>query len=224
VTARTQEEIDKVASEINAAGGKAFAIACDVTDPKSTGEMACKAAGELGSIDILVNNAGMAGSAPLHKETLEQWNRFLAVNATSAFLCSKNVLAPMLERKWGRIINIASVAGLAGAKYVSSYCASKHAMVGFTKAVGMELYGTGVTINAICPGYVDTAMARKAVETAIKVKGFSEEEALQAVLGTSGQTKLIDPNEIAQKVVDLCADNSDINGQAIVIADGGKTE
>src|SRR4029077_3817430 len=114
-------------------------------------------------VDILVNNAGISHSAPLPRTTLADWNRMLTVNATGTFLCTQAFLPGMVARHWGRVVNIASVAGLGGGKYIAAYSASKHAVVGFTRSVAAEVAGTGVTVNAVCPGYVDTDMTRESV-------------------------------------------------------------
>ena len=173
-------------------------------------------------MDILVNNAGAAHSAPLSRLALEDWNRLLAVNATGTFLCTPTFLAPMLERRWGRVVNIASVAGLAGAKYIAAYAASKHAVVGFTRCVAAEVAGRGVTANAVCPGYVESALTRQSLERIAGETGRSREQALQALLETMPQRRLIEPEEVAHLVLSLCVEAArGVNGQAIVLDGGG---
>src|SRR5690606_22258525 len=133
--------------------GRAWAAACDVTDESSVRELAETAAGTLGGVDILVNNAGVALSASVHATSLEAWERVFAVNARGTFLCTRAFLPGMLERGWGRVIAVASTAGLRGDRYISAYAAAKHAVVGFTRSVAAEAARSGVTANAVCPGY-----------------------------------------------------------------------
>lgn len=222
VAARSTGEVEEVAGSIVDAGGQAFAARCDVTDPGDVSALASTAADRLGAVDILVNNAGASSSAPLHHLTLEEWNRLFAVNATSTFLCTQAFAPGMVERGWGRVINIASVAGLAGARYIAAYAAAKHAVLGFTRSIAAELADTGVTINAICPGYVDTPMTDASIARIVEKTGRPAEEARAAILATSPQNRLIEPGEVAHMVLSLCHDEArGINGQAIVIDGGG---
>jgi 3-hydroxybutyrate dehydrogenase len=221
VASRTAAEVEAVAGAIRSDGGQACAHACDVTDEASVSALAAAAAARLGAVDILVNNAGMASSAPVHRTTLEEWNRLLAVNATGAFLCTRALLGPMLERGWGRIVNVASVAGLHGARYIAAYAASKHALVGLTRATAAEVAGRGVTVNAVCPGYVDTAMTDASVARIMERTGRSEEEARAAILRLTPTGRLIQPAEVAAAVLYLCGEAAGgVNGQALVIDDG----
>jgi NAD(P)-dependent dehydrogenase (short-subunit alcohol dehydrogenase family) len=222
LAARTRDRIEAVATELRAAGRQAWAVPCDVTDPANVRALAREAEARLAHVDILVNNAGTAHSAPVHKLTLEDWNRVLSVNATGTFLCTQAVLAGMLERRWGRVVNIASVAGLDGGKYIAAYSASKHAVVGFTRSVAAEVAGSGVTVNAVCPGYVDTEMTRESVARIVAKTGMSADDALRAALATTGQRRLISPEEVARIVLTLCGDAAhDRSGEAVVISDGG---
>ena len=222
VVARTRAEVEQVAGELRGRRRKAWALSCDVSDPESTRELTRAATEHLGHIDILVNSAGIAHSAPLHRLTLEDWNRLFAVNATGTFLCTQAFLPGMLERKWGRVVNIASVAGLSGAKYIAGYAASKHAVVGFTRCIAAEVAATGVTVNAVCPGYVDSAMTRESLERIGKQTGMSRDQALQALLETTPQRRLIQPEEVAHAVLSLCDEKArGINGEAIVMDGGG---
>jgi NAD(P)-dependent dehydrogenase (short-subunit alcohol dehydrogenase family) len=199
----------------------AWAVVCDVTRPESVRELARGAIERLGHVDILVNNAGVAHSGPLHKITLEDWNRLFAVNATGTFLCTQAFVPGMLERKWGRVVNVASVSGLTGARYIAAYAASKHAVLGFTRAVAAEVALQGVTVNAVCPGYVDTDLTRESVERIVRETGRTREQALQALLERTPQRRLIEPEEVAHAVLALCDELAKgVNGEAIVI-DGG---
>ena len=221
VSARTTVEINGVAKELTAAGFEAHAIACDVADEASVRTMAEEAVKRLGTVDILVNNAGIALSNPVKRLALEEWNRILAVNATGTFLCARAFLEGMIDRRWGRVINVASVAGLRGSRYIAAYTASKHAQIGFTRALAAEVADQGITVNAICPGYVDTPMTESSVSRIVEKTGVSPEEALERILALSPQHRLIRPEEIAHVAVMLCDKNAEgINGQAIVI-DGG---
>lgn len=204
VTARSGAEIDAVAEALRADGPGAHAVTADVTRADRVQALAARAAELLGPVDILVNNAGSSSSAPLKRITLEEWNRLFAVNATSTFLCTQAFLPGMLDRHWGRVVNVASVAGLFGAKYIAAYSAAKHAVVGFTRSVAAETAGTGVTVNAVCPGYVDTPMTDQSLERIVATTGKTRADALAAVLAHSGQPRLITADEVARAVVALC--------------------
>jgi len=219
VAARSGDRIEKVAAEVRNAGGKAWAVQCDVTDPASVHNLAQAAARRAGVVDILVNNAGAAHSAPLVKITLEDWNRVLAVNATGTFLCTQAFVPAMLMRKKGAIVNVASVAGLAGARYIAAYAAAKHAVIGLMRSVAAELEGTGVTCNAVCPGYVDTEMTTESVARVVAKTGKDSGDALAAMLASAGQKRLITVEEVAQAVLRLADPRgARPNGKAVTIA------
>jgi len=204
VAARHVDRIEAVAAEIRRGGGKAWAVPCDVTDPASARALADASARHAEAIDILINNAGVAHSAPLHKITLEDWNRVMAVNATGTFLCTQAFVPGMLARKRGSVVNVASVAGLGGARYIAAYAAAKHAVIGLTRSLAAELEGTGVTCNAVCPGYVDTEMTRESVARVVAKTGKSADAALEAMLAASGQQRLITAAEVAEAVLTVC--------------------
>ena len=219
VAARGTDRIERVAKEIVKAGGKAWAITCDVTDPASVHNLAVAAGRRAGAVDILINNAGAAHSASLAKTTLEDWNRVLAVNATGTFLCTQAFLPAMLLRKQGSVVNIASVAGLDGARYISAYAAAKHAVIGLTRSVAAELEGTGVTCNAVCPAFVDTDMTKESVARVVAKTGKNPDEALRAMLASAGQERLVTVAEVARAVLDLCDPNGERpNGAAVTVA------
>ena len=221
VSARTEDEVRAVAQSIEGSGGSAHWARCDVADESSVVELAQAAADSLGGIDILVNNAGVGHSALLVRETLDDWNRTLAVNATGTFLCTRAFLPGMMERGWGRVVNVASVAGRLGGRYTSAYAASKHAVLGLTRSVAAETAGSGVTVNALCPGYVNTPMTDGTIEQVMARSGLDRDGALEAVLATLSQKRLVEPDEVADAVLYLCGEGArSVNGQALVI-DGG---
>lgn len=218
VAARSADRIERVAAEIEKAGGKAWAVPCDVTDAASVHSLAQAAGRRAGMVDILINNAGAAHSAPLAKTTLEDWNRVLAVNATGTFLCTQAFLPAMVLRKQGSVVNVASVAGLAGARYIAAYAAAKHAVIGLTRSVAAELDGSGVTCNAVCPGFVDTEMTRESVARVVGKTGKSAGEALAAMLASAGQQRLIRVDEVVKAVLALCDPKGERpNGTAVTI-------
>ena len=209
LAARTEAEVESLAHDLH---GESFV--CDVGDPDSIAALAAA----VGAVDILVNNAGTSSSSPLKGVKLADWNRLLSVNATGTFLCSQAFLPAMLAAGWGRIINIASVAGLQGAKYITAYCASKHAMVGFTRALANEVARAGVTVNAICPGYVNTPMTQASLDRIQAQTGRTREQALEALTATSPQGRLVEPEEVAYLALCLCDPLArSINGQALVL-------
>jgi NAD(P)-dependent dehydrogenase (short-subunit alcohol dehydrogenase family) len=218
VAARTYAEIEQVAWDLRERGARAFSTFCDVTDEGNVRALCEDARRHLGRVDIVVNNAGVSASSPLHRITLGEWNRVLAVNATGTFLCTREFAPAMVEGKWGRVINIASVAGLEGARYIAHYAAAKHAVVGLTRSVALELAGSGVTVNAICPAYVDSPMTEATLANVQARAGLPREGALEAVLATTGQERLITPDEVAAAVLDLCRDEAaQVTGQTIVL-------
>jgi NAD(P)-dependent dehydrogenase (short-subunit alcohol dehydrogenase family) len=223
VAARTAEQVAQVAAEIaKEYGVKVAHISCDVSDVGSVRRMFAHAEESLGRApDIMVNNAGIAESAPLVKTQDELWHRHLAINLTGTFYCTRAALPAMLERGWGRIINIASIAGKTGAPYIAAYSASKHGVLGLTRSAALEVAGRGVTVNAICPGYVDTPMTARAVEIITAKTNKSADEAVEALKRMSPQNRLITPEEVAALALLMASEEGrGINGQAINV-DGG---
>ena len=213
VCGRTAADLEAVAKEI---GGTA--IVCDVGDRAATDRLVEQLPGR---IDVLVNNAGIAESAALDRTSDELWDRILEIDATAPFRLIRALVPAMVKAKWGRVVNIASNAGVSGYGYSAAYCAAKHAMVGFTRALAIDLARTGVTINALCPGWVRTNMSDEAVSRIAAKTGRSADEARATLEGMSPQRRMIEPDEVAHAAVMLCADASrGIHGQTIVI-DGG---
>ena len=221
VTARSAKELDETAGAIRALGRRAEAIVCDVSERTQVDAMVARVKTALGDPLILVNNAGIAASAKLTDTTDEMWDRMLRVNASGAFYCTRAVLPLMLAAKWGRIVNMASVAGRAGAPYIAAYTASKHALLGLTRALAAEVASRGITVNAVCPGYVDTEMTDASAANIVKRTGRTEEDARKILEGFSPQGRLMTAPEVAAMTTYLCSDLArGINGQGIVL-DGG---
>jgi 3-hydroxybutyrate dehydrogenase len=194
----------------------------DAADRKSVRAAIEATIEKVGGVDVLVNNAGFAESAPFDRTPDELWDRLFEVNVTSAFLLTRALVPSMIKRGFGRVINIASNAGLSGYAYTMAYCASKHAMVGMTRALALEIATTGVTVNAVCPGWTRTRMAEEAASRIAKKTGRAEEAAQKALSDMSPQRRLIEPDEVAHVVATLCAPEArGIHGQAIPI-DGGQ--
>jgi NAD(P)-dependent dehydrogenase (short-subunit alcohol dehydrogenase family) len=221
VAARHHDEVEAVAVELRRAGHEAWATHCDVTDAGQVAGLAHTAHERLGTADILVNNAGTASSAPVLRIMLEEWQRLFAVNATGTLLATQAFLPAMLERGWGRIVNVASIAGLTGAKYIAAYSAAKHAVIGFTRSVAAELAGTGVTINAVCPGYVDTPLTEQSLARIMERTKKTRDAALAAILAHAGQPRLVTAAEVAATVLALMGeDAASLNGQSILLDAG----
>lgn len=213
IASRNVERVTAAAAELNGVTGRSL----DVTDPESIDAVFDAA----GPVDILVNNAGIALAAPFDKTTPEQWSNVMAVNLTGVYLCTQAALKSMRERDSGRIINIASTAGLKGYAYISAYAASKHGVVGMTRSLALELAATGITANCICPGFVDTDIVAEAVANITSKTGRSKKEALAELVKHNPQKRLITPAEVADAVLWLCQNTScSITGQAIVVAGG----
>jgi len=203
-------------------GGENVAcVSTDITDENAVNAAFSRAAEKLGAVDILVNNAGQAQAAPFTQTDLALWKRMLDVNLTGAFLCTRAVLPAMLARKAGRIVNVASTAGQVGYPYVAAYCASKHGVIGMTRALALEVATQGVTVNAVCPGYTETELLQASLEQITRKTSRSEAEARSILVRHNPQQRFVTPDEVANAVLWLCAPGSSaITGQSISVSGG----
>ena len=222
VAARSLDQVQSVAGEIEELQSKALGVGCDVSDAASVEKMFESTQEFFGRApDILVNNAGIAESAPLVKTTNDLWRRHLEINLNGTFYCTRAALPAMIERGWGRVINIASIAGKTGWPYVAAYSASKHGVLGLTRSAALEVAAKGITVNAICPGYVDTEMTTRGIENITQKTKLSADEAMASLKKMSPQNRIITPEEVAALALLLASeDGRGINGQAINV-DGG---
>lgn len=212
VMSRTREEVEKIADEV-----KGYGVRCDVGEPASV-EAAFMAAGP---VDVLINCAGVARSSPVLKTDVRVWEEHLKVNLTGAFLCSLKVLPGMANRGKGRIINVASVAGIKGYPYLAAYCASKHGLVGLTRALAAEYADKGVTVNAVCPGYVEGSLVNGAIANIVDKTGRSADEVRAELENRNPQGRFLEVSEVAATCLFLASDEAKgINGQALSICGG----
>ena len=221
VAARTQADVERVAARIRADGGQAMAVVCDVTEPISVASAIADVQRELGNISILVNNAGASGSSKFlgHDDAL--WHNMIDINLNSVYFVTKAVVPMMADAKWGRIINVASTAAKVGGKYIAAYTAAKHGVLGLTRALALELVSYNITVNAICPGYVDTPMTDRSTANIAARTKMSESDARAALEKLSPQNRLITSEEVAAVAVMLVGEDArGITGQAINV-DGG---
>jgi NAD(P)-dependent dehydrogenase (short-subunit alcohol dehydrogenase family) len=218
---RSVEELEAKARQIRDGNPvRAIAIRCDVADEASVGEAFAAVRGQMGDPEVLVNNAGQSAGIAFAETTRELWDRMMSVNLTGTFLCTREVVPAMVEARSGRIINVASTAGLKGYSHTAAYCAAKHGVVGLTRALAMETAKQGITVNAVCPGYTDTDMARSAIDNLVRA-GRSEEDAMKAITRVMPIGRLIRPEEVASAVGWLCApEAAAVTGQCIGVAGG----
>ena len=213
ISGRTPTTLEKVAS----GHARISSITADVTDETSVKAMF----EQIGPMDIVIANAGAAQSAPLIKTDLDSWNKMIAVNLTGVFLTLREGLINMKGKEWGRLISIASTAGLRGYSYVAPYSAAKHGVVGLTKSLALEVAKKGITVNALCPGFLNTEMTDRSVATIVEKTGMSEDDARATLAKNNPQGRLIEPSEVSAAALWLCRDGSEgINGQAISISGG----
>ena len=213
VTGRRREPLDKIASIV---GGTA--VQCDVTDADQIARAFDEARAANGPIEMLIVNAGIAESAPFHKMTREGWDRIIATNLTAAFECTRAAIGDLLASENGRLVFVASVASLRGVPYASHYAASKHGLLGLTRSLAAEYAKTNLTVNAVCPGYVDTPMTDQSIARVSEITGRSEEQSRSAITDMNASGRLVDPDGIATMLLTLCLPQSrDVNGAAITI-------
>jgi NAD(P)-dependent dehydrogenase (short-subunit alcohol dehydrogenase family) len=213
---RRLEPLEEIAERIGGA-----ATRCDVTDPEQVARAFDIARAAYGPIEILIVNAGIAESAPFDKLSRESWDRIIATNLTAAFDCSRAAIPDLLKSDSGRLVFVASVASLRGVPYAAHYAASKHGVLGLMRSLAAEYAKTSLTVNAVCPGYVDTPMTDQSVARVSEITGRSEEQARSAITNMNASGRLVDPQAIGNVIATLCLPLSrDINGAAITI-DGG---
>jgi 3-hydroxybutyrate dehydrogenase len=215
---RSEDTLLKKCNELK----HAQAVVVDVSKDDSVQQAFQSAKKTFGPIDILINNAGAAYAAPLQRTDNENWQYMLDVNLSGVFYCCREVVDDMRKRKWGRIINIASIAGLAGAPYISAYCAAKHGVIGLTKSLALELAKLDITVNAICPGYTNTELLDGAIDNILQKTDLTRDQAIDHLKNTSPQQRFVEPEEVAATVAWLCLSGSEsITGQAIPMTGGG---
>ena len=220
---RTQATLAATADVLRKTFGvEAGAEVCDVADPDSVAHAFESAVRARGPVHVLVNNAGYATAASFQETTLDEWRRVIDMNLTGTFLCTQRVLPAMLAAGEGRVINIASTAGLRGYTRVAAYCAAKHGVVGLTRALAAETKHTGVTVNAVCPGYIEgTPMLRSAIANVVRVTGKSEEEARAILAKPSPDGRFVSMDDVVAKVLWLCSDDAfATTGQAVTVGSG----
>ena len=221
VGSRTESEGRAVATEISRAGGTAIAVRLDVRDAESVGAAFESAETALGPVDVLVCAAGVSTSAKFLDTGLDAWREALAVNLMGTVLCARAVLHGMVERNFGRIVIVGSTASLAGAPYISAYAASKHGVLGFARSLAAEVVRKDITVNCVCPGYVDTPMTEATVARIVDKTGLSAEAARKSIESMNPGGRLLRPEEVADAVGWLACENATaINGQAVVLGGG----
>jgi len=219
---RNAETLKATANRIGEnCGARVATQAADLTEEPAVRQAIARVSDSLGAPTILINSAGVALSSPFLKSDAASWRKMLYTDLMTAVYCTQAVLPTMLVSKWGRVINVASTAGLTGYAYITAYCAAKHAMVGLTRALAIETARTGVTVNAVCPGYTHSDMTTHSIENIIEKTHRTREEAIASLVSRNPQGRLIEPAEVADAVTWLCGEKaSSVTGQCIVIAGG----
>ena len=218
ITGRSHASLADTADRLRAQGARIETVAMDVTEEASVLAGFEAAAERAGPVTILVNNAGQATGGLVADTSLEDWNRVLAVNLTGAFLCSRAVLPGMSDAGWGRIVNMASTAGMRGVPRIAAYTASKHGLIGLTRSLALEVAKAGITVNAVCPGYTQSDMAEQAVEAVMRGTGRTREQAEARIAAASPLGRLLTPDEVAGAVVWLCSDGAAaVTGETVLI-------
>jgi NAD(P)-dependent dehydrogenase (short-subunit alcohol dehydrogenase family) len=218
---RTEGALQALAEELRAAGTQVQCAAADISRREAVDAAFASARAGFGRVDILINNAGQAASSPVTKRDDQVWNDMLGVNLSGTYYCLQAALPEMIKANYGRIVNVASTAGLTGYAYVAAYCAAKHGVVGLTRAVAREVATRNITVNAVCPGYTDTDIVQSAARKIAAVTGRSQDDAVQAMTKTNPQGRLVQPDEVAHTVAWLCLPGTEsITGQSIVVAGG----
>lgn len=221
--ARDADSLQRVSDNLGGTD-RTFPIVTDITDPASVLSAFAAARGHFGPVHLLINNAGQAASAKFTDTDEALWSRILAVNLTGTYLSTRQAAPDMLAAGFGRIVNIASTAGLRGAAYISAYATSKHAVIGLTRSLALEYASRNITVNAVCPGYVDTDIVKEAIANIKHKTGRSDGEALAALVASNPQRRLVEPREVADTVMWLCRPGAEsVNGQSIVLAGGEVT-
>ncbi len=221
ICGRRLEELERTARELTTAGAEVLPLQCDVTHRGDVERTVNAVAQNFGRLDILVNNAGASGRTPIQDPDDSKWENIIQVNLTGSYLCSKLAVPHMLKHHYGRIVNVSSVLGRFGVAGYLAYCTAKHGIVGFTKALALEVASQGITVNAICPTWVDTAMARQGIEETAVILGVSPEEFREMAISAVPIKRMAEAEEVASAVVYLCSKAaSAITGQSINICGG----
>ncbi len=221
VAARTTADLESCAAEARALGVQAMPLSADVARVEDVRALFAGARAALGPIDVLINGAGVAPSALIHKTSDDQWRAALEINLSGAFYCLREALPEMTARGWGRVVNVASIAGKTGYPYIAAYAASKHGLLGLTKCAALEVASAGVTVNAVCPGYVDTPMTEVSIARLAEKTRLDAAEARRHLEEASPQKRLFSSEEVAALILFLCGEDArGITGQAVSL-DGG---
>lgn len=218
ITSRDPEKGADAVAEIQALGARGHAVQMDVCCPDDVDEAVAAIGAVLGAPLVVVNNAGVAGAKPFQALTVEDWDLSMDVNARGAFLVVRACLPTMLQEGWGRIINIASTASLEGVPYAAHYAASKHAMLGLTRSLALEMARKGITANCVCPGFVETEMTMRSIDNIVRSTGRTHDQARKALESSSPAKRLIQPEEVGSAVAYLASDAAyGVNGTHVVI-------